>query len=92
MDRNELAEWLEWLVQDEFHNLSAPKMERLRQAAAALRESEELRRDSERYRWLRDSDGDVGWRILKFSNPADPAIDAAIDSARGVDKTERGAG
>jgi hypothetical protein len=55
MDRNELAEWLEWLVQDEFHNLSAPKMERLRQAAAALRESEEWRRDAERFAWLRDN-------------------------------------
>jgi hypothetical protein len=89
MDRNELAEWLEWLVQDEFHNLSAPKMERLRQAAAALRESEEWRRDAERYRWLRERP----WQTCHTIFPNAPWIheghegnqlrmDAAIDAAR----------
>jgi hypothetical protein len=92
MDRNELAEWLEWLVQDEFHNLSAPKMERLRQAAAALRESEEWRRDAERYKWL-TKNAYVGETYTHQGTvfevhgcdrevPIDDDVDAAIDAAR----------
>jgi hypothetical protein len=38
-------------------------------------------RDAARYRWLRDSKGDTGFRIIKFHEPGDPAIDAAIDAA-----------
>lgn len=79
-------------------------------------ESEELRRDAERYKWLRDkanyarkSDpmvciNPLGRMELVDGRELDEAMDeamrakprsnndAAIDSARGVDNTERGAG
>lgn len=60
------------------------------QAAAALRESEEWRRDAERYRWLRTNppnarvwfEHDDGFGADSFDGDD---FDAAIDSARGVE-------
>lgn len=40
----------------------------------------ELEANDRRYRWLRDSDGDAAWRLLRFSMPAGVSIDAAIDA------------
>lgn len=51
MDRNELADKLDGMASATFFG---PDKDALRQAAAALRESEEWRRDAERYKWLRE--------------------------------------
>jgi hypothetical protein len=52
MDRNELADRL-----DKIADMAEWKQstDAIRQAAAALRESEELRRDAERLNWLQDN-------------------------------------
>lgn len=48
-------------------------------------ENERLRKDAERYRWLRDSDYDIGelFQHIQAHGLTDTGIDAAIDAARG---------
>lgn len=54
---------------------------RVAEATAELqRRVAELEANDRRYRWLRDSDGDAAWRLLRFSMPAGVSIDAAIDA------------
>lgn len=51
MDKIELAEWLEGMARA---IPAGSVQDKTRLAAAALRESEEWRRDAERYKWLRE--------------------------------------
>lgn len=71
----------------------------IERAHITAEEWEELRRDAGRYRWLRDSDATTGPAVFQTDFLGFPAellegdqLDAAIDSARGVEKTECGAG
>jgi hypothetical protein len=95
MDRKELLERLDYLIDlaagfgaDQF----TISMETAIQAAAALRESEEWRRDAERYKWL-TKNAYVGETYTHQGTvfevhgcdrevPIDDDVDAAIDAAR----------
>ena len=49
-------------------------------------ENERLKADAERYRWLRDSDYDIGelFQHIQAHGLTNTGIDAAIDAARGA--------
>lgn len=99
MDRNELAEWLERVsVVAEAEGFRSVKfhVDKLREIVAALRESEEWRRDAERFAWLRDRsfgqwDNPIvvsqqrkldGSGMLYVGPLIGKELDAAIDAAR----------
>ena len=79
MDRNELADKLEAIV-SMWPILGNHARATVKKAAAALRESEEWRRDAERYRWLRDLP--LGSPHESIGNMPGDMWDAAIDAAR----------
>jgi tartrate dehydratase alpha subunit/fumarate hydratase class I-like protein len=89
MDRNELADKLDKIAAMAEWKQST---DAVRQAAAALRESEEWRRDAERYKWL-TKNAYVGETCTHQGTvfevhgcdrevPIDDDVDAAIDAAR----------
>ena len=47
-------------------------------------ENERLRKDAERYQWLRDNEDELSSRILRMVRDGDPDLDSAIDAARGA--------
>jgi predicted phage-related endonuclease len=86
MDRNELAEWLERMsvvAEAEGFRSAEFHVDRLREIAAALRESEEWRRDAELWRaFVKKVDSDQYQQFcVKFGDVLKTEI-AAIDAAR----------
>ena len=83
MDKNELANRLETMARGE----GAVQIADILDAAAALRESEEWRRDAERYGWLRTNCEEVADDMgtaaqLYFGTYTAGKLDDEIDAAR----------
>lgn len=94
MDKKELAFELEMAMAAQSWCMVRKVIATLK-SEDALRESEELRRDADAELWralLKKVDSDQYQQFcVKFGDVLKAEI-AAIDSSRGVDKTERGAG